>query len=109
MSIQCSKCGACCVAPDIAALDKPLGLRCPYLQEDNLCGAYENRPLVCRSYSADALCEKIAAPTLEERVQKYLAHFDLAAEALEVRRSGATSLKALKLEAGGRKSNLSHG
>jgi uncharacterized protein len=109
MSIACSQCGACCVAPDIAALDKPLGLRCPHLQANNLCGVYEHRPLVCRSYSADALCEKIAAPTLEERVQKYLAHFELEAEALEVRRSGATSLKALKFEAQGRKSNLSHG
>jgi hypothetical protein len=32
---------------------------------------------VCRSYQADELCDRIAAPTLEERVAKYLAIFDL--------------------------------
>lgn len=83
---ECTRCGACCVAPDIAALDKPLGLRCPHLDQDNLCAVYENRPAVCRSYAADELCDLIAAPSLEERVQKYLAYFDLTAEALEVRR-----------------------
>ena len=25
MSAECTRCGACCVAPDIAALGKPLG------------------------------------------------------------------------------------
>lgn len=74
---ECTKCGACCVAPDIAALGKPLGVRCPHLGPDNLCTQYENRPEVCRSYQPDELCERIAAPTLEERVAKYLAIFDL--------------------------------
>ena len=88
---ECTKCGACCVAPDIAALDKPLGLRCPHLGADNLCTVYDRRPAVCRSYAADELCEQIAAPTLEERVAKYLAHFELTQEALEVKRLGLTS------------------
>ena len=96
MASECTKCGACCVAPDIASLDKPLGLRCPHLGPDNLCRTYENRPAVCRSYEADALCEKIAAPTLEERVAKYLAHFELTEEAAEVARSGKTSLFSIK-------------
>jgi Fe-S-cluster containining protein len=74
---ECTKCGACCVAPDIAALGKPLGVRCPHLGADNLCTQYERRPAVCRSYQADELCDRIAAPTLEERVAKYLAIFDL--------------------------------
>lgn len=74
---ECTKCGACCVAPDIAALGKPLGVRCPHLGPDNLCTQYEHRPEVCRSYQPDELCERIAAPTLEERVAKYLAIFDL--------------------------------
>lgn len=91
---ECTKCGACCVAPDIAALDKPLGLRCPHLGDDMLCRAYENRPAVCRSYEADQLCEEIAAPTIEERVAKYLAHFKLTDEARAVKASGVTSLKA---------------
>ena len=77
MKIECSKCGACCVAPDIAALGKPLGERCPHLTVDNLCAVYENRPQICRDYAADWLCERIAAPTLDERVRKYLRVFDL--------------------------------
>jgi Fe-S-cluster containining protein len=90
---DCTKCGACCVAPDIAARDKPLGLRCPHLGDDLLCRVYENRPAVCRSYQADQLCEEIAAPTIEERVAKYLAHFKLTDDARAVKASGATSLK----------------
>ena len=35
--MECTRCGACCVAPDIAALDKPLGMRCPHLTPENLC------------------------------------------------------------------------
>lgn len=92
---ECTKCGACCVAPDIAALDKPLGLKCPHLGPDNLCTAYEARPAVCRSYEADALCVEIEAPTLEERVAKYLAHFELTEEAAQVKASGLTSRAAL--------------
>ena len=84
MKPECSKCGACCVAPDIAALDKPLGLRCPHLKADNLCAVYDRRPTVCRSYEPDALCELIAADTLEERVHKYLAYFQLETEAAKV-------------------------
>jgi Fe-S-cluster containining protein len=93
---ECNKCGACCVAPDIAALDKPLGLRCPHLTADNLCGVYENRPQVCRDYAADDVCRQIEAPTLGERVAKYLALFELGAEAAEVRASGCRSMRLLR-------------
>ena len=82
MSCECTMCGACCVAPDIAMLDKPLGLVCPHLGPDNLCTVYEQRPATCRNYQADELCAAIDAPTLEERVQKYLAHFGVTEEAL---------------------------
>lgn len=98
--MECTRCGACCVAPDIAALDKPLGQRCPHLMADNLCGVYEHRPDICRRYEADALCERIAAPTLDERVARYLAEFGLAAEALATR--GATSMREARLVALGR-------
>jgi len=91
--MECTRCGACCVAPDIAALDKPLGLRCPHLGEDNLCRVYENRPQVCRDYQPDEVCERIAAPTLDERVAKYLALFDLGVEAEAVRASGCRSMR----------------
>jgi len=78
--MNCTQCGACCVAPDIAALGKPLGVRCAHLTADNLCAVYENRPQICRDYAADWLCELVAAPTLDERVQKYLRVFDLEGE-----------------------------
>ena len=78
MTVECTKCGACCVAPDIAALGKPLGERCPHLTAENLCAVYESRPQICRDYQADWLCERIAAPALEERVRKYLEVFGLA-------------------------------
>jgi len=72
-------------------LDKPLGLVCPHLGADNLCTVYESRPATCSNYQADELCDRIAAPTLEERVQKYLAHFGVTEEAKAIARSGITS------------------
>jgi hypothetical protein len=74
-ALACFRCGACCVAPDIAALGKALGVPCPHLQSDHLCGIYDRRPEVCRRYQADDLCHQIDAPTLEERVARYLAIF----------------------------------
>ncbi len=95
----CTLCGACCVAPDIAALDKPVGVRCPHLTADNLCAVYEARPRICRDYAADALCEEIAAPTLEERVRRYLAAFGLEAVAARNRARGLSSMReARRLE-----------
>jgi Fe-S-cluster containining protein len=91
--MECTQCGACCVAPDIAALDKPLGLRCPHLTADNLCGIYDRRPQICRDYRPDEVCTLIAAPTLDERVKKYLALFDLQEESDRVRASGCVSLR----------------
>lgn len=83
--MDCNGCGACCVAPDISALGKPLGLRCPHLLPSNRCAVYEDRPQICRDYQADSLCTQIAAPTLDERVSKYLAVFDLLGEANAIR------------------------
>ena len=53
---------------------------CPHLGADNLCAVYEDRPQICRDYAADWLCERVAAPTLEERVRKYLQIFELACD-----------------------------
>ena len=92
--MECNRCGACCVAPDIAALDKPLGVRCPHLTADNLCGVYDRRPDICRAYQADDLCARIAAPTLDERVRNYLAEFGLVAEARAA--AGARSMRAAR-------------
>jgi uncharacterized protein len=92
--MECTRCGACCVAPDIAALDKPLGARCTHLTADNLCGIYERRPGICRAYQADELCTRIAAPTLDERVRNYLAEFGLLREARAA--AGARSMRAAR-------------
>lgn len=91
--MECTRCGACCVAPDIAALDKPLGLRCPHLTADNLCSVYDRRPQVCRDYQADDVCRLIEAPTLEERVRKYLDLFGLTPEADAIRQRGCSSMR----------------
>jgi Fe-S-cluster containining protein len=57
---------------------------------------YDRRPDVCRSYAADELCLAIAADTVEERVTKYLEHFQLTQEAKNVQKSGCTSLRAFR-------------
>lgn len=76
-TMDCLKCGTCCVAPDIAALGKPTGVRCRHLDGNWLCAIYEERPPVCRNYRPDHICLEIAAPTLGERVKRYLALFDM--------------------------------
>ncbi len=73
--MECVKCGTCCVAPDIRALGKPLGVRCVHLAEDGLCAVYDERPAVCRDYRPDEICARIAARTLAERVGNYLGLF----------------------------------
>jgi Fe-S-cluster containining protein len=70
-----------------------LGLRCPHLTADNLCSVYERRPQVCRDYEPDELCQRIEAPTLEERVHKYLALFELTGEAETTRKKGCASMR----------------
>lgn len=92
--MECAKCGACCVAPDISALDKPLGLRCAHLGPDCLCQRYEERPDACRNYRPDELCRAIAAPSLDERVSRYLALFGLTDQAEALRAEGFTSMAA---------------
>ena len=95
--MECTRCGACCVAPDIAALDKPLGVRCPHLGDDNLCRTYESRPDICRRYRADDFCAQIAAPTLDERVRNYLRAFGLEDEAARNVASGRRSMRSLRV------------
>jgi len=91
---ECTRCGVCCVAPDIAALDKPLGQRCVHLMADNLCAVYDDRPAVCRGYQPDELCARVAAPTLDERVALYLAEFGLLEEAARVPGGGGAGSMA---------------
>lgn len=78
----CVACGACCAAPDISTLHKPLGVPCRHLGADNLCGIYADRPAVCRGYTPDWICAEVAPlPTLAERVRRYLDIFGLTDEA----------------------------
>jgi Fe-S-cluster containining protein len=91
--MDCLRCGACCTGPDIAALDKPLGVRCPHLGPDRLCSIYERRPQICRDHKPDEICLRIQAATLEERARKYLELFGLEAEARRVGESGETSMR----------------
>lgn len=70
---DCTACGACCAAPDIAALNKPLGVPCPNLGADCLCAVYASRPAVCRDYQPDWVCGEVAPlPTLEARAARFL-------------------------------------
>ena len=71
-----------------------VGARCPHLTADNLCGIYDRRPEICRSYRADDLCARIAAPTLDERVRNYLAEFGLLGEAAAA--ASARSMRAAR-------------
>lgn len=79
---ECTLCGACCAAPDIAALQKPLGVACKYLDTECKCAFYESRPQVCRNYTSDWICGEVAPlPTLELRIARYLGIYGLAVQA----------------------------
>ena len=80
---ECSACGACCAAPDIAALNKPLGVACSHLNSSHLdggcrCLIYAQRPAVCRNYQPDWVCGEVSVlPTLEARVARFLEIYGL--------------------------------
>lgn len=75
----CVACGACCAAPDISTLSKPLGVPCVNLQADMRCGIYADRPAVCRNYQPDWVCAEVAPlPTLEARIRRFLEIYGLA-------------------------------
>lgn len=78
---DCSLCGACCAAPDIAALEKPLGVPCAHLGADCGCAVYPSRPGVCRAYRPDWVCGEVAPlPTLAARVARFLEVYGLTPE-----------------------------
>lgn len=77
---QCVACGACCAAPDISTLAKPLGVPCQHLDANHLCKIYDERPAVCRGYTPDWVCAEVAhLPTLEARVHRFLEIYGLEA------------------------------
>lgn len=73
----CLQCGTCCVGPDISSLGKSIGVACCFLDSGMLCSIYADRPDVCRRYMPDEICRLVAAPSLEERVERYLCLFGL--------------------------------
>lgn len=76
--LECTLCGACCAAPDISALQKPLGVPCKHLDSSCRCAIYAARPQVCRGYTPDWVCGEVAPlPTLAERVWRYLEIYGL--------------------------------
>ncbi len=75
---DCTGCGACCAAPDIHALNKPLGVACVHLDADCRCQMYAARPPVCRNYQPDWVCGEVAfLATLEARVARFLEIYGL--------------------------------
>ena len=75
---QCVACGACCAAPDISTLGKPLGVRCSNLLDDMRCAIYADRPAVCRNYQPDWVCAEVAPlPTLDDRIRRFLEIYGL--------------------------------
>lgn len=75
---RCTLCGACCAAPDISALNKPLGVPCQHLDAECRCTFYESRPQVCRNYTPDWVCGEVAPLlTLEARVERFLEIYGL--------------------------------
>lgn len=75
---DCTACGACCAAPDIHALQKPLGVPCAHLGPGCLCAVYAARPAVCRNYQPDWVCGEVAPlPTLAARTRRFLEIYGL--------------------------------
>lgn len=44
-----------------------LYFECNHLTEDGLCGVYDDRPGMCRSFKCDVLDGKLSLPDFEER------------------------------------------
>jgi uncharacterized protein len=77
-SIWQHECGACCAAPDISSLNKPLAMPCTHLQPDCRCAIYAHRPPVCHNYQPDWVCGQVSPlPTLNERVARFLELYQL--------------------------------
>lgn len=55
---ECRICGACCIAQSISSIipetsqGKPAGTRCVHLSAENRCRIYNERPQVCRDFTA---------------------------------------------------------
>ena len=58
----------CCTVFEISSLNKPECKVCEYLDNDNLCKIYENRPEVCKNFMPDEICVLISTLPKEEKL-----------------------------------------
>jgi Fe-S-cluster containining protein len=69
LKIDCQQCGVCCTVFDIAALKKKELTPCKYLDENNRCTIYENRPDVCKNYMPDEICMLISTLDKSDKIK----------------------------------------
>jgi uncharacterized protein len=75
---DCTLGGACCAAPDISSLNKPLGVPCVHLGSIGECAIYETPPHACRNDAPDWVCAEVAPlPRLEDRTTRFLEIYGL--------------------------------
>lgn len=98
---SCGTCNACCIAPSIPELDKPLDTPCPHLKQGpkGCCSVYADRPQVCRTFlcgwrlgfggqfDRPDLLGVMMQPTQKSNGQTLLAFVEVRPKALDSRRA----------------------
>ena len=67
--MKCLHCGDCCTRFAIYELDKPAGIRCRYLTEENLCVVWDSpeRPQACYDHDYPGSICPIGLAKMEEK------------------------------------------
>ena len=67
--MRCLHCGDCCTRFEIYELNKPQGVRCQHLSDENLCLIYDKpeRPTVCYKHGYPASVCSIGVEILKRR------------------------------------------
>jgi len=67
--MRCLHCGDCCTNFEIYELNKPQGVRCQHLSDENLCLIYDKpeRPMVCDKHGYPASVCPIGVEILKRR------------------------------------------
>jgi hypothetical protein len=98
---SCGPCNACCVAPSIPELHKPIDTPCPRLKQGpkGCCSVYEDRPSVCRTFlcgwrlglgeliDRPDLLGVMVQPTVKSDGETLLAFVEIRPKALDSRRA----------------------
>lgn len=87
-TFKCKKCGKCCSnylplkqeeiktmkklakKENKLVLDKNYYLRCPFLNNNNTCDIYENRPMICRGYDCNKFEEGKVSQNMIKEIQE---------------------------------------